>query len=136
MEEKSHRSFEEVYESLSKEQRVVCAYLSSSAWHRGQSESFLIALGSMPIIEELVSLGIVYKGDNVRFTQEYLDQNKEKYEAIQADHFNFNLSQEEREFLNQFDRAKIILKEGKTESRYRLYSQQFSDFVENQSDYK
>ena len=137
MKERFQRSFEEVYESLSEEQLAVCIYLSIN-YQDGIDEGFLIAMGlSKSTIEELVSFGIAQKGENHRFFQEYIDQNKGKYEAINsardADLLNYELSDEDRELLNHYDRAERVLEIKNSKPRYRLYSQQFSDFVRSQA---
>jgi hypothetical protein len=136
--ENPQRSFDEIFASLNKDQRVACVRFVLPPWSgEGVSIKYLNGMGTTKeVIDELVKQGIVYQVNLQEFALEWLAANQQQHETILKKFDGgiglVHLTIEEK-FLQQRWNWCTELARGNSELiRYQLFSEDFVRFVKSE----
>ena len=130
-ETKNNISPEEVWQSLSQQEKKVCIVFAVSDWGTGVEKEYLEFMEvEDKEIDELVKREILEKKPTWKIFQELAEQLEDEATKIKNRDFSIKLSDNERKILQDHSRYVSVAKRKSEELRYRLINQEFHNYID------
>lgn len=124
---------DELWQSLSDRERIICVQFAVADWKIGVGEDYVNAVNiKVEDLNRLVERGVIETKPTWQFYQDLANQLKGTAEAIKSRLLEDPLSRledDERQILRDYDRYQSVAKRKNPEPRYHLSSLEFHDYI-------